>query len=63
VRDDGPAISHDRWVINKLRALAAYYTKGFENGAHLRARINTVASLSELRDAIAEFFLASVSPA
>src|SRR5215467_901409 len=63
VRDEGTATSHDRWVINKLRALAAYYTKGFENGAHLRARINTVASLSELRDAIAGFFLASVAPA
>jgi nifR3 family TIM-barrel protein len=63
VRDDAPAISHDKWVINKLRALAAYYTKGFDNGSHLRAKINTVLSLSELRDAIAEFFLASVSRA
>ena len=63
VRDPATAISHDKWVINKLRALAAYYTKGFDNGSHLRARINTVAALSDLRDAIAEFFLESVSPA
>jgi nifR3 family TIM-barrel protein len=62
VRDDATAISHDKWVINKLRALGAYYTKGFENGSHLRARINTITSLAELRDSIAEFFLVSVSP-
>ena len=63
VRDDATAISHDKWVINKLRALGAYYTKGCDNGSHLRARINTITSLAELRDAIAEFFLVSVSPA
>src|SRR5262245_20476504 len=31
--DEGRVQSHDRWVINKLRALGAYYTKGFENGS------------------------------
>ena len=56
VRDGAATISHDKWVINKLRALAAYYTKGFDNGSHLRARINTIASLTELRETIAEFF-------
>ena len=63
VRDGVTTISHDKWVINKLRALAAYYTKGFDNGSHLRARINSMVSLSELRESIAEFFLVAVSPA
>ena len=31
-----PARSHDRWVINKVRALGSWYTKGLEGGSHLR---------------------------
>ena len=31
-----PARGHDRWVINKLRALNTWYTKGLDNGSHLR---------------------------
>ena len=50
------AVSHDKWVINKLRALGSYYTKGLENGSHLRMKINTALTLSELRDAITDFF-------
>ena len=61
--DDAMAVSHDRWVINKLRALGSYYTKGLENGSHLRTKINAASSLSELRGVIADFFFASVSPA
>jgi nifR3 family TIM-barrel protein len=57
VREGAATISHDKWVINKLRALAAYYTKGFDNGSHLRARINTIGSLAQLQETIAEFFL------
>jgi tRNA-dihydrouridine synthase B len=48
--------SHDRWVINKIRALAAYYTKGFEHGAQLRTDINRADSLPALRDLIVGFF-------
>ena len=48
---------HDRWVINKIRALSAWYTKGFENGSRLRVAINAARSLSELREIITEFFL------
>jgi tRNA-dihydrouridine synthase B len=59
--DDGGRKSHDRWVINKLRALGAYYTKGFERGAQLRTAINTTTSLTELRSLIAGFFGPSVS--
>jgi tRNA-dihydrouridine synthase B len=62
VRDDAVAVGHDKWVINKLRALCSYYTKGFDNGSHLRLKINSVVSLSELREAVTEFFLADVSP-
>ena len=47
---------HDRWVINKVRALCSWYTKGFTNGAHLRTRVNAAESLTELRDLISEFF-------
>ena len=50
------AASHDRWVINKLRALGAYYTKGLDNGSHLRTAINTAQSLPQLRALIADFF-------
>lgn len=48
--------SHDRWVVNKIRALGAYYTKGVENGAELRSALNTALSIEQLRDLIARFF-------
>jgi tRNA-dihydrouridine synthase B len=48
--------SHDRWVVNKVRALASWYTKGLDNGSHLRASINAAASLTELHDFITAFF-------
>jgi tRNA-dihydrouridine synthase B len=48
--------SHDRWVVNKIRALGAYYTKGVENGAELRSRLNTALSVPDLRGLIAGFF-------
>jgi tRNA-dihydrouridine synthase B len=54
--DEARAVTHDRWVINKLRALASWYTKGFENGSHLRTRINSAESLAELRAIVYEFF-------
>jgi tRNA-dihydrouridine synthase B len=57
--DDARALSHDRWVINKLRALASWYTKGLDNGSHLRTAINTSDSLSSVRETIAAFFFAN----
>ncbi|MPY87377.1 MAG: tRNA dihydrouridine synthase DusB [Luteitalea sp.] len=51
-----PSRSRERWVINKLRALGSWYTKGVENGSHLRVRINQCASIAELRDVIEAFF-------
>mgnify|MGYP003580834011 CR=1 FL=1 len=38
---DAPARGHDRWGVNKLRALNSWYTKGLDNGSHLRTAINS----------------------
>lgn len=55
--DETRALTHERWVVNKLRALGSWYTKGLENGSHLRTAINRAESLRELRRVIGEFFL------
>ena len=54
------ARGRERWVINKIRALCSWYSKGFDGGSHFRARVNTAASLPELRDIIETFFFAAV---
>jgi tRNA-dihydrouridine synthase len=51
-----PALRHDRWVINKLRALVAWYSKGLIGGSHLRVAVNHAESVLQLRDIITEFF-------
>jgi tRNA-dihydrouridine synthase B len=51
-----PARGHHKWVINKLRALNSWYTKGLDNGSHLRIAVNSAESIDHLRDIIAEFF-------
>jgi tRNA-dihydrouridine synthase B len=59
---DGPveiARGRDKWVINKIRALCAWYSKGLESGSHLRTRVNTAASLAELREIVDAFFFAA----
>ncbi|HSK09091.1 MAG TPA: tRNA dihydrouridine synthase DusB [Vicinamibacterales bacterium] len=52
--------AHAKWrerhVINKLRALSAWYTRGLENGSHLRHTINQTETLADLRATIREFF-------
>ncbi|MGE5243902.1 MAG: tRNA dihydrouridine synthase DusB [Betaproteobacteria bacterium] len=50
---------HGRWVVNKVRALGAYFTKGLDNGSHLRTAINSAGSLPALRATIETFFLGS----
>jgi tRNA-dihydrouridine synthase B len=55
-----PGSSHERWVINKIRALGSWYTKGLENGSHLRTAINSANSLESLREHIATFFFATL---
>ncbi len=54
----GPARGHDRWVINKLRALNSWYTKGLDNGSHLRIAINAAESIPHLRAIVEDFFFA-----
>ena len=53
----GPARGHDRWVINKLRALCSWYTKGLDGGSALRVSVNQAASLPQLHAIIEDFFL------
>ena len=45
-----------KWVINKLRALNSWYTKGLEGGSQLRVAINSAESIDHLRDIIVQFF-------
>ena len=52
----GPARGRERWVINKVRALCAWYSKGLDGGSQLRTRVNTAANLGELRAIVDEFF-------
>ena len=52
------ARSRERWVVNKVRALASWYTKGLDRGSQLRTAINSTESVSALIDLIAGFFLA-----
>jgi tRNA-dihydrouridine synthase B len=53
---------HDRWVINKIRALGSWYTKGLDNGSRLRTAINSTESLDELRQLIDTFFRETAAP-
>jgi tRNA-dihydrouridine synthase B len=61
--DEARELTHERWVINKLRALGSWYTKGLENGSHLRTAINSATSLESLRQLIADFFAVTASAA
>lgn len=62
VRDDDKArLGHGRWVVNKIRALGSWYTKGLDNGSHLRTAINSAESLEALRDLIVGFFQVSAT--
>ena len=52
----GEARGRERWIINKVRALCSWYSKGLDGGSHLRTRVNTASSLVELREIVDEFF-------
>jgi nifR3 family TIM-barrel protein len=59
-KDSEPSVPrHDKWVINKIRALASWYSKGIENGSHLRTAINAAESIDALRDILTGFFNAA----
>jgi tRNA-dihydrouridine synthase B len=51
-----PARSRERFVINKVRALCTWYTKGVDSGSHLRIAVNAAESIAEMRDIIGRFF-------
>ena len=55
------ARGRERWVINKLRALGSWYTKGLEGGSHLRVAINSAESIDALREIIDRFFFAALA--
>ena len=61
--DEARETTHDRWVVNKLRALGSWYTKGLENGSHLRTGINSAPTLEALQQLITEFFGVGLSSA
>ena len=44
-----PARGRERWVINKIRALNSWYTKGLDNGSHLRVAVNRAESIAQLQ--------------
>jgi hypothetical protein len=54
--DEARELTHERWVVNKVRALGSWYTKGLENGSHLRTGINSAPTLGVLRQLISDFF-------
>jgi tRNA-dihydrouridine synthase B len=60
---DQPRSRHDRWVVNKVRALCSWYTKGLEGGSALRIGVNAAPSVSALTALIEEFFIRAASPA
>jgi tRNA-dihydrouridine synthase B len=57
------AKGRERWVINKLRALCAWYSRGIDRSSQLRVRVNSATSIRELRDIVDEFFVQPESPA
>ncbi len=56
------AVGRERWVINKLRALCTWYTKGFEGGSRFRIGINSAKSIAEVHGLIEDFFFPGSGP-
>jgi len=52
-----PARGRERWVVNKLRALCAWYTKGLDGGSHVRVAVNHAESVAAVRDIVARAFV------
>jgi tRNA-dihydrouridine synthase B len=55
--DQCHASGRERWIINKLRALAAWYTKGLVGGAALRTEINQTQSIDQLKQVVVKAFV------
>ena len=56
VPESGKALTRERWVINKIRALCSWYSKGFEGGGQFRVGVNSAKSIAELQELIETFF-------
>jgi nifR3 family TIM-barrel protein len=52
-----PARGRERWVINKLRALGSWYSKGLDGGSQLRVAVNSAESIDRLRCILRTFFM------
>ena len=61
-RKERAARGRERWVINKLRALGSWYTKGVDNGSRLRTAINQCDSIEALRDLDSSDFSSKTCP-
>lgn len=57
-----PPRGRERWVINKLRALCTWYTKGMEGGSQLRTAVNAAESVPHLQELIEASFLSGARP-
>jgi tRNA-dihydrouridine synthase B len=55
------ARGRERWVINKIRALCSWYSKGFDCGSQFRVRVNSCESIAQLREIVNDFFFATVT--
>ncbi len=55
-----PARGRERWVVNKLRALNSWYTKGLDNGSHFRVAVNSADSIPQLYRIIEEYFFSGL---
>jgi nifR3 family TIM-barrel protein len=55
---DPRARSRERWVVNKVRALCTWYTKGLDGGSHLRIAVNAAPTIAVLQELIDRFFRA-----
>jgi nifR3 family TIM-barrel protein len=56
-----PARGRERWVINKVRALGSWYSKGLDGGSQLRVAVNSAESIEALRRLIRTFFMESMT--
>ena len=58
IDDARVARGRERWVINKLRALCSWYSKGLDGGSQVRVRVNSTERIGELYAIVEEFFMA-----
>ena len=50
------ARGREKWVINKVRALCSWYSRGLEGGSQLRVRVNSASSIGELHAIVEDCF-------